>query len=115
MTAEEFRKLALSFPETIEASHVGHPDFRVRGKIFATLGYPDRRFGVLNLPPELQKEVVARHALVFAPAAGAWGRAGSTTVLLETANVESLRPLLELAWKHIAAKGRRGKTPDRRL
>ena len=107
MTAEQFRKLALGFAETIEASHVGHPDFRVNGRIFATLGYPSKRFGVVNLTPEQQQKAIARYPQVFTPAAGAWGRKGSTTVLLEAANEKLLRPWIEQAWKQIAAKSRR--------
>jgi hypothetical protein len=55
ITADDFRKLALGFPEAIELAHMHHPDFRVRGKIFATLGYPDNDFAVVKLTPAEQK------------------------------------------------------------
>ena len=104
MTANEFRSLALSFPEAVEASHVGHPDFRVGGRIFATLGYPDDSFGVLMLTPEAQAEAMGRHPEVFEPAAGAWGRRGNTKVRLSKARSAQLRPWMELAWCKIAPK-----------
>jgi hypothetical protein len=65
MTADEFRALALSLPETVEAAHMGHPDFRVRGKIFSTLGYPDEAWGVVALSPEQQAEVCTTEPEVF--------------------------------------------------
>jgi len=104
MTAEQFRKVALGLADTNEASHVGHPDFRVHGRIFATLGYPDERFGMVKLSSEQQRETITRHPQVFTPAAGAWGRAGSTLVLLEVATVNMMPPLLEQACKNIVAK-----------
>jgi YjbR protein len=52
VTADDFRKLALSLPEAVESAHMHHPDFRVRGKIFATIGYPDRNWAVAKLTPE---------------------------------------------------------------
>ena len=68
MTEDQFRKIALSLPETVEKSHVGHPDFRVRGgRIFATLGYPEHGFGVLILIPDQQGELIGRYPEVFAP------------------------------------------------
>jgi hypothetical protein len=99
VTANEFRHLALSFPGAVEAAHVGHPDFRVRGKIFATLGYPDDSFGVLMLTPDAQAEAMGRHPEVFEPAAGAWGRRGNTKVRLNEARPAQLRPWMELAWR----------------
>src|SRR4030095_15513629 len=82
MTAEEFRRMALSLPETIEGSHMGHADFRVAGKVFATLGYPNERYGAAMLTPQDQDLLVRDHPKTFAPAAGAWGACGSTHVLL---------------------------------
>ena len=54
MTADEFRRLALNLPEVVEGSHMGHADFRVGGKVFATLGYPDERYGAIMLTPQDQ-------------------------------------------------------------
>lgn len=104
MTANEFRELALSFPDAVEGAHVGHPDFRVGGKIFATLGYPDDSFGVLMLTPDAQQEATGRQPEVFEPVAGAWGQRGNTKVRLSAARTLQLRPWMELAWQHIAAK-----------
>ena len=100
MTAEEFREIALSFPETVEASHMNHPDFRVRGKIFATLGYPNADWGVVGLTPEEQARVCKAEADVFTPVNGAWGRAGSTRVLLRIAHKESVRAAMGIAWQY---------------
>ena len=71
MKAEDFRRVALSLPEASESAHVGHPDFRVGGKIFATLGYPNDEFGVAMLSPEQQEEFVRKDPESFAPANGA--------------------------------------------
>src|SRR5271154_7485763 len=84
MTETDFRRLALGFPEASESAHMDHPDFRVRGKIFATLGYPDHNWGMVKLTPEQQTSLVRAEPTIFVPAKGAWGRRGSTTVRLET-------------------------------
>ena len=75
MTPKEFRHLALSFPEAIESAHMDHPDFRVGGKIFATLGYPNENSAMVKLSPDDQKEFVGSKPDVFEPAKGAWGSA----------------------------------------
>jgi YjbR protein len=80
MTPAQFRKTALSFPEAVESAHMDHPDFRVGGKIFATLGYPDKEHGMVVLPPNEQARLIKSHPKVFAPAKGAWGKRGSTTL-----------------------------------
>jgi hypothetical protein len=104
MTAAEFREIALSLPDAVESSHAGHPDFRVgaRGKIFATLGYPGDGFGVLMLTPDQQQELIGRHPEMFVPAKGAWGRRGSTQVLLEVANRSIVEPAMQGAWRKVA-------------
>ena len=104
MTAAQFRRLALNLPETVESSHFSHPDFRVRNRVFATLGYPDSRCGMVRLNPEQQKELVRTVPESFRPAAGAWGRSGSTVVLLSTIDVASIRPVLQAAWENITGK-----------
>src|SRR5436190_13655312 len=73
MTPNEFRELALSFPEAIESAHMHHPDFRVAGKIFATLGYPNENSATVKLSPDEQKEFVRSCSGVFTTAKGAWG------------------------------------------
>ena|SRR6476620_7585910 len=104
MTAAHFRRLALSLPETVERAHFSHPDFRVRNRVFATLGYPDPRYGMVRLTPEQQKELVCAAPESFRPAAGAWGRSGSTIVVLSTIDGAFIRPILQAAWENIAAK-----------
>jgi hypothetical protein len=104
MTADEFRRLALSLPEAVESAHMGHPDFRVRGKIFATLGYPNEGGGVVKLTPEQQGRLVQIEPEVFAPVPGGWGRRGSTMVKLAAATEDTLRPVLVDAWRNAAPK-----------
>jgi hypothetical protein len=97
MKTDDFRRIALSLPEAIESAHVGHPDFRVGGKIFATLGYPDDEFGVVMLAPEQQKEFVRKDPKSFAPVNGTWGKRGNTKIRLQgwtrmECEVQSLLP-----------------------
>jgi hypothetical protein len=96
--------MALSMPEAIESAHMEHPDFRVGGKIFATLGYPDKDHGMVNLPPEEQRKFVESASATFTPAKGAWGLRGSTCVLLEAVDAATLRRLMEIAWRKRAPK-----------
>lgn len=96
--------MALAFPETVESVHQNHPDFRVRGKVFATLGYPDKKWGMVRLTPEQQEVFVADEPSVFVPSAGAWGRQGSTTVLLKAAKQATLRRAILAAWLNTAPK-----------
>jgi hypothetical protein len=103
MTADEFRGLALSLPEASESAHMDHPDFRVRGKIFATLG-PGEEWGMVKLTPEQQAAFVRTEPDVFHPASGAWGRRGSTIVRLQAADAASVRQALTLAWRNTAPK-----------
>jgi hypothetical protein len=90
VTAAEFRRLALSLPETEEKAHMNHPDFRVRGKVFATLQYPDKNFGMVKLSPETQAMFVAEDPSAFQPCAGAWGLQGATNVRLAAIHPASL-------------------------
>lgn len=102
MTADGFRRLALDQPEARELGHMGHPDFRVRGKIFATLGYPDPGFGMVKLTPEQQEAFASAEPAVFAAIKGAWGRQGATSVRLAAAKTKSLRVALATAWRNVA-------------
>lgn len=104
MTASQFRKIALSFADVSESAHMNHPDFRVGGKIFATLGYPNDEHGMVILPPEEQARLMKSHPKVFAPAKGAWGKRGSTTVRLDAIDASTLRSALEIAWRNKAPK-----------
>jgi hypothetical protein len=104
MTPEEFRNAALGLPEAEESAHVGHPDFRVRGKIFATLGYPDAAWAMVKLTPEQQEEFVREDPEVFRPVPGGWGRKGSTHVHLVACAPELARPALRAAWRNLAPR-----------
>ncbi len=99
MKSTDFRRLALSFPETTERAHMQHPDFRVAGKIFATLGYPDEDFAMVKLTPLEQEMFVQAKAGVFVPVTGAWGRRGCTNVRLKSARRPTVRRALEAAWR----------------
>lgn len=104
MTPNEFRKLALSFPEAIESAHMRHPDFRVGGRIFATLGYPSKDSAMVKLPPDHQKDFIRSDPDVFQPAKGAWGRRGSTIVYLPAATINVVREALNATWRNTASK-----------
>jgi hypothetical protein len=104
MTADQFRRMALSLPEVVEGAHMGHADFRVGGKIFATLGYPSTEFGTLMLSPQDQDLIMRDHPASFAPAAGKWGTSGSTTVTLRAAREPAVAAALEAAWRRRAPK-----------
>jgi hypothetical protein len=104
MTPADFRKIALSMPEAIESEHMAHPDFRVGGKIFATLGYPDHEHGMVVLPPEEQADLLRSHPKIFSSAKGAWGKRGSTIVRLKAINKRTLQAAIEIAWRNRAPK-----------
>jgi len=103
MTADEFRSLALSLPEAAEDAHMAHPDFRVRGKIFATLG-PDEDWGMVKLTPDQQASFVRTEPNVFQAVKGAWGRRGCTYVRLDVAQELTVRQAMILAWRNTAPK-----------
>ncbi len=80
-------------------------DFRVRGgKIFATLAYPDKKWGMVKLTPEQQEEFVRAEPVVFEPVKGGWGRGGATSVRLESAKKKTVRPAMAAAWCNAAPK-----------
>ena len=107
MTPAEFRKLALRLPEAVEGAHMGHADFRINGRIFATLGYPNDGFAVVMLSPQDQDLIVRDHPRAFAPAKGKWGASGSTTITLDALGPKSAKAVaaaLEAAWRKRAPK-----------
>jgi hypothetical protein len=104
MTPKGFRQLALSLPETVEHAHMNHPDFRVAGKIFATLGYPDKTCGMVKLSPEDQHYFSKDYPDVFVPVKGAWGRRGATSVHLKAAKKAILAKAIQAAWRNTAPK-----------
>lgn len=98
-TPEDFRRIALSFAGAEERAHMAHPDFRVGGKIFATLGSPDAAHGMVQLMPEQQALAIEAEPAAFRAASGAWGRGGSTLVRLDLVSDEWLERTLEWAWR----------------
>jgi hypothetical protein len=104
MTAKDFRKIALSLPGAEERAHMDHPDFRVAGKVFATLGYPDKSCGMVKLSPEDQHNFSKDYPDAFVPVKGAWGRRGATSVHLKAAKEEIARKAIEAARRNAAPK-----------
>jgi hypothetical protein len=102
--AADFRRIALSLPEAIEGSHFGNPDFRVGGKIFATLSLEKEGYGVLLLAPDEQAGMVADAPETFSPVPGGWGRKGSTRVHLAKVKPDILEAVLRSAWRRRAPK-----------
>jgi hypothetical protein len=116
--ASQFRRIALGLQQSIEGSHMGHADFRLRGgKIFATLN-ADETCGMVALTPEQQKHFLARYPAMFTPASGAWGVSGSTMVELSAADAEVVGEALTCAWQRAqdaaTAKTRRAPSTARR-
>ena len=99
MDAEDFRRIALSLAGAEEGSHMGAADFRVGGKIFATLASQDKGYGNLMLTPEQQAAFVEELPGVFVPIAGGWGRMGATHIRLDLANEDLLAGALRTAWR----------------
>lgn len=99
MTVDDFRRLALSFEGAEESSHMGSPDFRVGGRIFATLAAEAQGYGNLMLSPEAQHDFVTAEPDLFLPVAGGWGRMGATYVRLAQVHEDVLRGALEAAWR----------------
>jgi hypothetical protein len=104
LTARDFRRIALSLPEAVEGSHFGRADFRVGGKIFATLALEAEGSGVLLLSPEEQAGMVNDEPTIFSPVPGGWGRKGSTRVRLAKVAPGILEGALRLAWQRKAPK-----------
>jgi len=99
MTTKDFRRIALSLPGAEESSHMGAPDFRVGGRVFATLASQSQGYGNLMLAPEQQAAFVEEQPDVFVPIAGGWGRMGMTHIRLAAANEDVLAGALRTAWK----------------
>jgi hypothetical protein len=112
MTSDDFRELALGLEGAIERSHMNHPDFRVNGRIFATL-HGDNIWGTVMITPEEQRALIEINRKSFVPSAGAWGRSGCTNVHLATANEATVRGALIMAWENALAKPARSKTTRR--
>lgn len=111
MTEDDFRRIALSLQGATEGAHMGSPDFRVGGRIFATLASRAQGYGNLSLTPEQQAEFVEELPAVFLPVPGGWGRMGMTHIRLAIANEDVLTGALQAAWllrcqKNGKAKGK---------
>jgi hypothetical protein len=105
MTVAGFRRIALSMPEATEGAHMGHPDFRVQGRIFAALfRRDDRDWGMVKLKPEQQRQFVEAKPWAFEPVKGGWGRRGATQVRLEGVDKATLRSAIFTAWLNTAPK-----------
>jgi hypothetical protein len=104
MTGDRFRRLALGMDGAVEGAHMGHPDFRVGGRIFATLT-ADETAGVVMLTPDQQQEFVAADPRAFGPASGAWGRQGSTVVQLASVDEGLLGEAMTISWQNAVRKG----------
>lgn len=107
MTADEFRQLALELPGVVEQSHMGHPDFRLGGRIFATLGYPDTSCGMVKLTLDQQGAWIAAEPEVFSRVKGAWGKGGATLVHLRAAKKMDVRKALKDAWRNLDSPPKR--------
>jgi hypothetical protein len=112
MTAKDFRRIALRFEDAEEGSHMGAKDFRVGGRIFATLASVKEGYGNLMITPELQAEFIAERPDIFLPIHGGWGRMGMTHIRLADADEDSLRGALHTAWKlRVEKNAKTGKKP----
>jgi hypothetical protein len=103
LTAHDFRRIALGLKGASEGAHMGHPDFRVHGRIFASL-HADHEWGMVKLTPEQQQRFVADASGVFVPESGAWGRQGYTAVRLDAVDEDTLGEALTLAWRNIEVR-----------
>jgi hypothetical protein len=103
MSANKFRRIALGMNGAIESQHMGHPDFRANGKIFATIQH-DPEWGMVKLTPEQQSKFVKENPDAFMPEKGAWGRAGCTKVRIASADEDVLGEAVTLAWQNTAKK-----------
>lgn len=114
MTAKDFTRLALALDGVEQASHMGAIDFRVGGRIFATLAHVGDGYGNLMLTPELQADFVAEAPDLFLPVAGGWGRGGATHIRLAKATREQLAGALEAAWRLRVEKNQAARPRARR-
>jgi hypothetical protein len=111
MTPNDFRRLALSLPGAEERSHMGQADFRVGGRIFATLAAQHLGYGNLMLTTEVQTQFVAEAPTIFLPIPGGWGRMGATHVVLAKVNTDMLAGALQTAWRIRREKNDKTKKP----
>lgn len=103
MTADEFRALALALPDVEERSHMGHPDFRANGRIFATLADEEASLAMVKVSPEMQESLIETQPKVFRPCAGMWGMGGATYVELSAAKPATVKRALRAAFEQAMA------------
>jgi hypothetical protein len=118
MNHQDFRRIVLALSDAVEGAHMGHPDFRVKNRIFATI-HPDPTHGMVKLTPDQQQVFVQDFPQIFAPENGAWGRAGCTRVTFAEADDEVIGEATTLAWKnamqdHVARGSKRTRATSRR-
>ena len=104
MKPADFRRMALRLPEAVQGSHFGQTDFRVGGRIFATLSLAKQGYGVLLLTPEQQAGMVEDEPEVFSPVPKGWGKHGATRVCLAKVAPDILESALRTAWRRRAPK-----------
>jgi hypothetical protein len=109
MNPAQFRRIALSLPNVAEGAHGGHPDFRRGNKIFASLGYPDREWGMVKLTPDQQALLIETTPNIFVPVRGTWGLRGGTSVRLAAANPTTIKHAMTMAWQNLAPKKKAGR------
>jgi hypothetical protein len=109
VTADEFRKEALGIPGAVESAHVGHPDFRIAGKVFASLGAPNEDWGMVKLTPKEQRLYIEETPGVFRPCSGAWGRRGYTNVHLASSTKAKVVVALQAAATNVASHAKKRK------
>ena len=107
--ADDFRRIAVGMKGVLEGAHMNHPDFRVNGRIFATI-HDDHAFGMVKLTPGQQQRFIQDRPDAFAPENGAWGRAGCTSVRLESVDEDVLGEALTMAWQNAAGGTRTART-----
>jgi hypothetical protein len=109
LTFKDFWRIALSMKDPVEGAHMGHPDFRIGGRIFATL-HTDLQSGMVKLTPNEQERIVGERPGAFAPENGAWGRQGCTRVRLSSVDEDALGIAMTLAWQNVARAGAPGRS-----
>ena len=104
MTPAAFAKLALALDGATPGSHGGHSDFRAGGKVFASMGYPDKDWAMVKLTPDQQEILCAGEPAMFQPVKGGWGLRGATNLKLAAADQRTAKSALVLALKNVTEK-----------